>query len=194
MTGMSYNGKENGVRKWDGCTNIKVWQLESGESFSDFIQAFNVNTNQWMAKYIYKRLRFLGSKILSQLITLFYLALWHGLQSGYYMCFFLELVETNAETQVIWVLKNYAPKSKLTDLFILRLLGRLIRKVILMFLWSYALVSFVLLDYYKWNHVYTSIYYIGHVACILAMFGGFFLKSMSKPKREVNGIHTEKAD
>ncbi|CAG5121954.1 unnamed protein product, partial [Candidula unifasciata] len=50
LTGMSYNGvDEKGQAKWDGCTNIKVWQLETGESFSDFIQSFNVNTNQWMA-------------------------------------------------------------------------------------------------------------------------------------------------
>ncbi|KAK0061464.1 lysophospholipid acyltransferase 5 [Biomphalaria pfeifferi] len=161
LMGMSYNGiDKNGVKKWDGCTNIKILQLETGESFSDFIQAFNVNTNQWMAVYIYKRLRFLGNKMLSQFITLFYLALWHGVQSGYYMCFLLELLETNAEMQVQWFLSRLRQNVKIPNIFILNVIGRILRKVILMFLWSYALVSFVLLDSTLWTTVYGSVYYI----------------------------------
>ncbi|KAK6965024.1 Lysophosphatidylcholine acyltransferase 3 [Biomphalaria glabrata] len=162
LMGMSYNGVDkNGAKKWDGCTNIKILQLETGESFSDFIQAFNVNTNQWMAVYIYKRLRFLGNKMLSQFITLFYLALWHGVQSGYYMCFLLELLETNAEMQVQWFLSRLRQNVKIPNIFILNVIGRILRKVILMFLWSYALVSFVLLDSTLWTTVYGSVYYIG---------------------------------
>ena len=51
-------------------------------------------------RYIFKRLRFLGNKMVSQCTTLFYLALWHGLDSGYYACFFLEFVYTMCERQV----------------------------------------------------------------------------------------------
>ena len=54
ITGMSYNGRdEHGNRRWDACTNIKVYQLETGEHFSDFIQSFNFNTNQWMLKWVF---------------------------------------------------------------------------------------------------------------------------------------------
>ncbi|KAH9513449.1 Lysophosphatidylcholine acyltransferase 3, partial [Bulinus truncatus] len=195
MTGMSYNGiDKKGVKKWDGCTNIKLHQLETGESFSDFIQAFNVNTNQWMSLYIYKRLRFLGSKMLSQFITLFYLALWHGVQSGYYMCFFLELLETQAEAQVNWILTHFFQPKRIPNIFILCLLGRFLRKAILMFLWSYALVSFVLLDSVKWMTVYGSVYYIGHVVCLLAIIGGFLLRPLCRKKSQANGVHVEKND
>ena len=48
-----------------------------------------------------KRLKFLGSKELSQAATLLYLSIWHGIHSGYYMNFFLEFIMLNGETQVI---------------------------------------------------------------------------------------------
>ncbi|XP_059172838.1 lysophospholipid acyltransferase 5-like [Physella acuta] len=192
LTGMSYNGVDKaGVKQWDGCTNIKVWLLETGESFSDFIQAFNVNTNQWMLRYVYKRLRFLGSKIVSQLATLFYLAVWHGVQSGYYMCFLLELLDTNAETKMIWIFKRLNVQSKLPNWSALGVIGRVVRKLTLMFLWSYALVGFVLLEYEKWFAVYKSVYFIGHVACFLAIAGAYSLKVISRPKPQVNGVHTD---
>jgi lysophospholipid acyltransferase 5 len=45
-----------------------------------------------LCRYIYKRLRFLGNRSLSQAIALFFLAAWHGLHMGYYVCFFMELI------------------------------------------------------------------------------------------------------
>jgi len=43
-----------------------------------------------MWRYVFKRLRFLGNKELSQCVTMFFLALWHGLYSGYFMNFTFE--------------------------------------------------------------------------------------------------------
>ena len=51
-------------------------------------------------RYIYKRLQFLGNKLVSQAVTLVYLAMWHGLATGYYMNFFLEFIMVNTENQV----------------------------------------------------------------------------------------------
>jgi hypothetical protein len=51
-------------------------------------------------RYVFKRLRFLGNKTVSQCSTLFYLALWHGLDTGYYMCFFLEFIYLTTERKV----------------------------------------------------------------------------------------------
>ncbi len=51
MTGLTYNGKdENGNDLWDGCANIFIRKYESADSTQKIIQAFNVNTNRWMAK------------------------------------------------------------------------------------------------------------------------------------------------
>jgi len=49
---------------------------------------------------VFKRLKFLGSRELSQALTLFYLALWHGLYSGYFMNFGLEFFIMVFEKQV----------------------------------------------------------------------------------------------
>ena len=51
-------------------------------------------------RYVFKRLKFLGSKEASQGITLLLLALWHGLHTGYFMCFFLEFLIVNFERSV----------------------------------------------------------------------------------------------
>ncbi|XP_005109186.2 lysophospholipid acyltransferase 5 [Aplysia californica] len=194
LTGMSYNGvNELGVEQWDACKNIRVWHLESGESFADFIRSFNVNTNQWMSRYIFKRLRFLGSKTLSQLVTLFYLALWHGLQSGYYMCFFLELLQTNAETQWQSVFKRCQAAGYLPEGGPLSWVGRVVRKLVLVFLWSYALLGFVLHEYNRWLPIYHSVYHAGFVVPALVMVLAPVLRSLIPAQSQTNGVHVEKA-
>lgn len=168
LTGLSYNGLDDkGHPKWNGCTNIYVKELELGHTFAHFISSFNVNTNQWMSRYIFKRLRFLGSKMVSQLLTLFYLALWHGLQSGYYMCFFLELIYTNAEKKLDSAIKVVISKGLIPDWKFLEYVHILGRKLLLLFLWSYALVPFCLHDLDKWVPVYRNTYYLGFVIPLL---------------------------
>ncbi|VDN12698.1 unnamed protein product [Dibothriocephalus latus] len=50
-------------------------------------------------KYVYKRLKFLGNKQLSQMITLLFLSVWHGFYSGYYVNFFLEFITVYSEKE-----------------------------------------------------------------------------------------------
>jgi len=50
-------------------------------------------------RYIFKRLRFLGNKNLSHFLTLMFLALWHGLFVGYFVCFLGEFVIMVIEKQ-----------------------------------------------------------------------------------------------
>lgn len=101
MTGMTHNGQdENGNILWNGCANIHIRQYESASTGQEYIQAFNVNTNRWMAKYVFKRLKWVGNRLFSQVATLFFLALWHGLHSGYYNNFALEFFVVMFERDV----------------------------------------------------------------------------------------------
>ena len=51
LTGLTYNGQdENGNNLWDGCRNIYIRNFETAATLQELIQAFNVNTNRWMAK------------------------------------------------------------------------------------------------------------------------------------------------
>lgn len=98
--GLAYNGEIDGEPQWNGVENIKLYIFENTTEFNHYILAFNVNTNQWVAHYIYKRLKFLGNRHISQLAALSFLAIWHGLHSGYYVCFFLEFIVIYMERDV----------------------------------------------------------------------------------------------
>ena len=68
LSGLAYNGKwEDGSIKWNGGANVKLRVFEKSTRFQHYIDSFNINTNAWVMSYVYKRLRFLNSKILSQL-------------------------------------------------------------------------------------------------------------------------------
>lgn len=100
--GLAYNGKgANGESLWNGVENVKLSTFENTTEFTHYIQSFNTNTNQWSAQYVYKRLKFLGNRHISQLATLIFLAVWHGFHSGYYVCFFFEFMVVYMEREVI---------------------------------------------------------------------------------------------
>lgn len=80
------------VEDWSACANIDVRLFEMATEFNHYIQSFNINTNRWAARHIFKRLIFLGNKDLSQLLTLVFLAVWHGFHSGYYVTFLFEFI------------------------------------------------------------------------------------------------------
>ncbi|PRD21131.1 UNVERIFIED_CONTAM: Lpcat3 [Trichonephila clavipes] len=93
LTGLTYNGTdENGNDLWDGCTNVKLWDFTTTTTFQGGIRSFNCNTNLWLGQYVYKRMKFLGNRYVSQAAALLFLATWHGLHSGYYVCFLNEFI------------------------------------------------------------------------------------------------------
>lgn len=103
LLGITYVGTdEQGKQDWSGCSNIKLIVFENATRFQHYIDSFNVQTNHWVAEYIYKRLKFLGSRLYSQIGTLVFLAIWHGLHSGYYMCFLMEFMVMLCEREVSW--------------------------------------------------------------------------------------------
>lgn len=59
--GIAYNGRdENNKILWNGCENVNIKQFENVKVFNDYIACFNINTNHWVAEYVYKRLKFMG--------------------------------------------------------------------------------------------------------------------------------------
>lgn len=83
-----------------GCSNVDIWEFETTATFAGLIRSFNITTNTFASKYIFKRLKFLGSKPVSQISTLFFLALWHGWKTGYYVTFSLEFLIMKMEWEV----------------------------------------------------------------------------------------------
>jgi len=89
---------------WTGCRNVKLRRLETATNFGHYIEAFNINTNGWVASYVYKRLKFLNNKNISQFATLAFLSVWHGWHPGYYLTFMNEffVMKFEAEWSKMW--------------------------------------------------------------------------------------------
>ncbi|KAK7094232.1 lysophospholipid acyltransferase 5-like [Littorina saxatilis] len=187
--GLSYNNlDENKQPLWDGCTNVRVKLLETGCTLQHAIRSFNCNTNLWMAQYIFKRLRFLGNKLVSQAVTLFYLAIWHGQDTGYFINFFLEFIYTMCERQIASTVERIGPLRQFFGIPALQPVLFVVKKIYSTFLLSFALVGFSLLQYSKWNGVYASLHYVGFVIPALLLSACTFLQFMFPSKSEHNGV------
>jgi len=107
MSGLSFNGvKEDGKVDFTGCANVKLTRLETASQFSHLVSSFNINTNAWVAAYIYKRLKFMNNRVISQVVTLLFLAMWHGYHTGYFLTFFNEFITINFEKSFLSTLQR----------------------------------------------------------------------------------------
>ncbi|XP_046432048.1 lysophospholipid acyltransferase 5 [Neodiprion fabricii] len=183
--GITYNGKdENGVQRWDGCANVKLLVFENATQFNHYILSFNTNTNHWCAEYIYKRLKFLGSKFYSQAATLIFLAVWHGFHSGYYICFFIEFIIMYFEKDIGPVLNSNKKLQAYLSNPIIAVLVWFVMKIYTFVFMGYALIPFVLLKHSKYLQVFATFHFLGHI-----LFMGYpliapFLKSLIRENRQ----------
>jgi len=164
MSGISYNARH---ATWDACNNIHVHLFELAIKFSDIIKSFNMNTNKWVMQYVYKRLKFLNNRNVSALAALTFLAVWHGLHSGYYMCFFLEFLVNNFEKTMEGLISRYPKLQAQLDNPLVAVVRKVLMKAYLMVFFGYCLAPFVLLSSYKWWRFFKSTYFMGHI-----FFGG----------------------
>lgn len=162
LSGLGYY-KQGEKNKWDAVRNVKLRKFLFCDSFHHLIEAFNINTNQWVARYVFKRLRFLGNRTISHVSTLLFLAIWHGYHEGYFTCFAYEFLVITVEKSM----RSELGKSKIVQSlnsskstsWITHLCG---------FLYVRALFGYCLLDFSlrKW-HLYAPInwnmYYYGHL-------------------------------
>lgn len=165
LTGLSYNGLDADKNvQWNGCTNICYSKYEFRTSFQSLIDSFNVSTNQWALCYLYKRLKFMNNKFISQFGTLVFLAVWHGYYSGYYHAFALEFIVMYHEKELTSLveknptLKRLAYQTPSLRPFI----------VVLMMLFNfvmtgYCFCSFSCLLLERYWKAFANIYFIGHI-------------------------------
>ncbi|XP_076292822.1 lysophosphatidylcholine acyltransferase 3 protein nessy isoform X2 [Lasioglossum baleicum] len=183
--GLTYTGKnEKGDYQWNGCENVKLYTFETANRFNHYIMSFNTNTNNWCAEYVYKRLKFLGSKLYSQFFTLLFLALWHGFHSGYYVCFFLEFIIMYAEKDLTSIFEKQEKLQSWMKAHIeLRMLFAAVTFVYTFVFMGYSVVCFHLLSFSRYNQVYSSIYYCGHIIYLTYPLVSILIKKMLLKKR-----------
>ncbi|KFV86538.1 Lysophospholipid acyltransferase 5, partial [Struthio camelus australis] len=185
LVGLGYNGKDqSGKPTWDACANMKVWLYETTPLFTGTIASFNINTNAWVARYIFKRLKFLGNKLLSQALALFFLAIWHGLHSGYLVCFQMELLIVIVERQVINLVRDSPLLSTLASITVLRPIFYVLQQANHWMFMGYSLVPFCLFTWDKWMKVYKSIYFLGHLLFFTLLLVLPYIRRIFVPRKE----------
>lgn len=172
LSGITYNGLTHLEY-----VNINWLMFECSPSFTSIIKSYNVTTNQFAFKYIYRRLKFLGNQYLSQLVTLTFLSVWHGFESGYHVAFSNEVLLLYFEKYLsskyrIWKDRLFTTE---TSGIILWLLGRIYSFYFL----GYCFVPFMFLYVSLWYPILASIYFIGHVSLLVFLFGTLALKLCS---------------
>lgn len=169
LFGLTYIDAKPGDREYDsdelsGCSNIKVGVFENTSKFGHYVESFNVQTNHWVAVYVYKRLKFLNNRVLSHLGALLFLAIWHGFHSGYYMTFFMEFMVIRMEKEIEPIFQKNERVQVLMQQPLVKLAVFVVLKFYTIAFAGWCLVPFVFLSFSKWWHIYTVV-----------RFSGFFL-------------------
>ncbi|XP_058835995.1 lysophospholipid acyltransferase 5 [Topomyia yanbarensis] len=180
LFGLTYIDAKPGDREYDsdelsGCTNIKVGVFENTSKFGHYVESFNVQTNHWVAVYVYKRLKFLNNRVLSHFGALLFLAVWHGFHSGYYMTFLMEFMVIRMEKEIEPVLQKNEQFQALLQQPMVKLAVFLLLKFYTIVFAGWCLVPFVVLSYSKWWHIYCAVRFSG---LILFLLGNFAIKPL----------------
>ncbi|XP_041961891.1 lysophospholipid acyltransferase 5 [Alosa sapidissima] len=183
LVGLGYNGRDqDGEHQWNACANMKMWVYETTPLFTGTINSFNINTNAWVARHIFKRLKFLGNKMASQMATLVFLAVWHGLHSGYLLCFSMEFIIVNVEKQAITLVKDSPLLTSLANSPLYPFIY-VVQQFIHWLFMGYPLVAFCLFTFDKWLKVYSSVYFCGHIFFLIAFLILPYLRKALVPRK-----------
>ncbi|KAJ2960973.1 hypothetical protein NQZ79_g3700 [Umbelopsis isabellina] len=176
LFGISYAGPNNGQADFSGLANVSPRVFELATSTEQVIASFNMNTNLWVKVYIFKRLKFLNNKSLSQAVSLAFLAIWHGFHLNYFLTFIMEFLDVEAEEVLKKHLRpkvmRHTQKNPLLDTA-----WKVLAWIICTSTVNYAVVGFDLLLFRKAWVAYKAVWFIGHIAIASILFGGKFLKS-----------------
>lgn len=185
--GISYEGNdEEGNGMFKGLANTLPLQYETATSIDLVIGSFNINTNLWTKYYVFKRLRFLGNKQLSQFGALAFLALWHGFHANYFTTFLMEFLYVECER----VLRQRLFKPVVQPYIKQNAVALVAWKAVAwltcsMTLW-YAVVQFDLLKLSKLWTAYKSVYFLGHLPIVILLTADKLLPKAAPIAKKTN--------
>jgi len=181
LVGLNFAGHNaDGTHKgWRALSNVNPYQFETTLNLQGVVESFNVNTNDWVKRYIFKRLKWVGDRNVSALSALFFLAIWHGFHVGYYLCFFLEYLDMEVEKKLKRITDPLTKMLDKGEMAPLRYTFYAICYATRSFAIHYGLTSFEMKSWSRSIDVYLSLYFIGHLAIVTV-----FLLDENKPKKK----------
>ncbi|KAK9760570.1 hypothetical protein K7432_015274 [Basidiobolus ranarum] len=190
LCGFSINEyDQTGTPRWDSLANVDVYKYETATSLTQIIESFNLNTNLWSKYYIFKRLKFMGNKHISTFFTLFFLALWHGVHPGYFICFASEFIDVMAERIGAQLLAPYVKWMYVSDDKSMK--TQICRRAHQAFTWFlttsalyYAIIPFELLQLRDSIIAWGQVYFIGTLV-VLGLIAVDVIKTQIPTKRKV---------
>ncbi|XP_049850748.1 uncharacterized protein LOC126323792 isoform X1 [Schistocerca gregaria] len=149
---------------WDRASSVRPLALETSKSFKDITDNWNLSANRWLKYYIYLRYKeFLG--VYSTYFTYLVSSIWHGLYPGYYLSFGLCAFATEFYREIYRKVRIHFLDPQGREPMLYRTVLTLLTSYVL----SYCLVAFILLSWGRSIHVYSSLYWHGHVFLILGL-------------------------
>uniref|UniRef100_H2ZMU1 Lysophospholipid acyltransferase 5 n=1 Tax=Ciona savignyi TaxID=51511 RepID=H2ZMU1_CIOSA len=188
ICGLGYKkDQKTGKITWDAVGNVKLRHFLTARSFQDIINSFNINTNGWVLRYVFKRLRFVGVRLVSHLSALYFLAIWHGIHEGYFTCFTYEWLTMTVEKPLFALLRQSTRIQNIKSSKFFFWLPPLCGWLYLHILLGYCVIDFTLLKWKVYAPVYKSVYCYGHVffgsLFILLKIRSMFQKDEEHPKK-----------
>jgi len=174
LAGFSYNGTVDGVAKWDRAATVKMLSVETSSSASLFALNWNIQTGNFLRRYVYERLVPEGKKpgtfplYATQIVS----ALWHGLFPGYFN-FFIGISVMVQISRVTYKWQQKLACSPWSLPFRVVLTGWNILML------SYLAMGFCLMDTRGAMESYASLHYSGH----WMLLGGLVLATLIGPPR-----------
>ncbi|VDM43947.1 unnamed protein product [Toxocara canis] len=168
LAGIGYNGKdENGADRWDGVRDVHILGYEFGMDFQSVIDSFNVGTNTFAKNHIFKRLRWLGNRNISHLVTLAYLAVWHGYHLGYFILFAFEFSCVLAQDQLYGLIRQTPGASEFFAQKWLYPFKVIVGRIIINVAMGTGFLSFGLVKTRIWIKPLLSVYFFGHITAMV---------------------------
>ena len=122
MSGIGFKSVDprTGKIDWNRLQNVNPWGIESAQNSRAYLENWNMNTNNWLRRYMYLRVTPKGKKpgFRASLATFTTSAFWHGFYPGYYLSFVLAaFVQTIAKSQSpssALIVDDYADEYRLS--------------------------------------------------------------------------------
>lgn len=146
---------------WGRVANVLPLTFELATNVNMKIASFNINTNDWCKRYIFKRLMWVGNKNVSTLAALLFLSLWHGFKPGYLFTF-------SAEFIVLVVQQRLIARHIRLGLDKSTLYSVLVCWPVCFLLAAYAYSPFETLTYSRTVQMFSGVYWYMHIAVFVA--------------------------
>uniref|UniRef100_A0AC35U665 Lysophospholipid acyltransferase 5 n=1 Tax=Rhabditophanes sp. KR3021 TaxID=114890 RepID=A0AC35U665_9BILA len=190
LAGMGYMGKDaEGKDLWHGARNINIRGFFLGSDYNSVVESFNIGTNTFAKNHVFKRLRFLGNKTVSQAATLMYLAMWHGYHVGYFLLFAYEMLSMMSQDQLYSIIPRVPGLRASLDKWYVKPFTWLFGKVIITTTMGFAFLTFGLIKTKYWWDPLIAQYAWGYILYIVIWPITFqILKKMFPKPKEAKKI------